>query len=58
MKKPYLVLVNGVLWNRNVTRIGAAKVIVTLQARGLNAVLAYECIAGERAVYQLNKGAN
>lgn len=42
MNKPYLIMVNGVLWDRKLTKHGAVKVIELLQERGLNAVLAYE----------------
>lgn len=41
-KKPYLVLVNNVLWGRHLTRLGALKTVEALKARGLNAVLAYD----------------
>lgn len=42
MNRPYLILVNGVLWDRKLTKQGAEKVIEVLRERGLNAVLAYE----------------
>lgn len=42
MNKPYLILVNGVLWDRKLTKHGALKVIATLKERGINAVLAYD----------------
>jgi hypothetical protein len=42
VNKPYLIMVNGVLWDRKLTKHGAVKVIELLQERGLNAVLAYE----------------
>lgn len=42
MNKPYLILVNGLLWDRKLTKKGAMAVIETLRDRGLNAVLAYQ----------------
>lgn len=42
MNKPYLILVNNVLASRHATRIGAMRHIAKLQAKGLNAVLAYK----------------
>lgn len=41
MERQYLILVNGVLWERKLTKSGALKVIEELQGRKLNAVLAY-----------------
>lgn len=47
MNKPYLILVDGKLWDRKLTKHGAMKVITFLrQTKGLNAVLAYECVEG------------
>jgi hypothetical protein len=42
MTKPYLILVNNVLWDRKLTKHGAMKVIELLKERGLNASLAYD----------------
>lgn len=42
MGRPYLVLVNGKLWDRKLTRIGAQKVVNFLRAKGLPAAVAYE----------------
>ena len=41
MNRPYLVMVNNVLWDRKLTRAGAMKTIEMLIGRGLKAVLAY-----------------
>lgn len=42
MKRPYLILVDGRLWDRKLTRAGAMKVVEELRDKGLNASLAYE----------------
>ncbi len=42
MNKPYLILVNGLLWERKLTKAGALKVIAELQDKGVNAVLGYD----------------
>lgn len=42
MNKPYLILVNGVLWDRKLTRAGAQKVVDMLRAKGMAAAMAYE----------------
>lgn len=42
MRKPYLILVAGRLWERKLTHQGAEKVVAVLRERGLQAVLAYE----------------
>lgn len=43
MTKNYLILVDGKLWDRKLTKAGALKVIEYLKLeRGLNAVLAYD----------------
>lgn len=47
MKRPYLILVNGVLWDRKITKAGALKVIEALRDKGLNAVLAYKIAEAE-----------
>ncbi len=44
MNKPYLILVDGKLWDRKLTKAGALKVIEALRAKGLNAVLAYDTL--------------
>lgn len=49
MNKPYLIMVEGRLWDRKLTRVGALKVISELnhmwQQKGMatRAVIAYEC---------------
>lgn len=50
MSRPYLIIVDGKLWDRKLTRRGALGVIEMLRGRGLNAVLAYDVT--------LTKGAN
>lgn len=50
MRKPYLIVVDGKLWDRKLTKAGALKVIQVLRAKGLNAVLAYECEATKGAI--------
>ena len=40
--KPYLILVNGVLAKRRMTKGFALKDIAELKAKGINAVLAYD----------------
>lgn len=42
MNKPYLILVNNILWDRKLTKHGALKVIAMLRDKGLNAVLGYD----------------
>ena len=42
MAKPYLVLVNGRLYDRTMTKKFALKVIAKLQLRGIMASLAYD----------------
>lgn len=42
MNKPYLILIDGKLWDRKLTRLGAMKVVDALRAKGLKAVLAYK----------------
>ncbi len=41
MNKPYLILVDGKLWDRKLTKAGALKVIASLRSKGLDAVLGY-----------------
>lgn len=52
MNRPYLVLVDGKLWDRKLTKIGAQKVVTFLREKGLAASLAYECISGPREIIQ------
>lgn len=42
MNKAYLILVNGVLWDRKLTKAGAMRQVEFLRDKGLNAVLAYD----------------
>jgi hypothetical protein len=42
MDKRYLVLVNGLLWKRKRTRLGAVNLVSELLAKGLKASWAYE----------------
>lgn len=42
MNKAYLIILDGKLWDRKLTKAGALKVIDMLKERGLNAVLAYK----------------
>lgn len=42
MSRPYLILVNGVLAARHMTRGGALKHIEELKQKGINAVIAYD----------------
>lgn len=42
MKKPYLILVNGILAARHVTRLGAMKHIKELLTKGITGVIAYQ----------------
>lgn len=46
MNRPYLILVNNVLWDRKLTKAGAVKVIEVLLEKGLKAVLAYDITGG------------
>ncbi len=41
MNKPYLILVDGKLWDRKLTRAGAQKVVAALREKGLEAVIQY-----------------
>lgn len=54
MTRPYLVMVDGKLWDRKLTAGGARKVISDLRDKGLNAVLAYECITGDHQIMEGN----
>ncbi len=47
MNRPYLILVDGKLWDRKLTKGGAEKVIEALKDKGLKAVLAYEIEASK-----------
>lgn len=42
MPRPYLILVNGVLWDRKMTQKFAWKVCNELRAKGLAATVAYQ----------------
>lgn len=42
MKKPYLVLINGILAACHLTRLGALKQIQQLASKGITAVIAYK----------------
>jgi len=53
MTRPYLVMVDGKLWDRNLTKGGALKVVEALREKGLKAALAYECISGERQISEV-----
>ena len=46
MPKPFLILVNNVLWDRKLTLHGAKKVVAALQAKGLAAVVGYDIQGG------------
>ena len=46
MGRPYLILVNNVLWDRKLTLHGAKKVCAELQAKGLQAVVGYDIQGG------------
>lgn len=48
MEKKYLIMVNGVLWDRKLTHAGARKVAETLRAKGLNASVSYDIQGGNR----------
>lgn len=50
MDRPYLIMCDGKLWDRKLTKGGAMKVIELLKERGLNAVLAYDA--------EMTKGGN
>lgn len=52
MRKPYIILVNGTLAARHVTRLGALRQIQALNAKGIKGVLAYELIAGDRSIVE------
>jgi hypothetical protein len=42
MKRPYLILVNGALWDRKMTAKFANKVARELNEKGVKAVVAYD----------------
>jgi len=45
MNRPYLILVNGILAARHLTRLGALKHISQLKERGIVGVLAYDIVS-------------
>jgi len=47
MNKPYLIMVNNILWDRKLTKAGALKVVEMLKSKGLAAVLAYDIQDGK-----------
>lgn len=47
MRQPYLILVDGRLFDRKLTKAGALRVVDMLQERGLPAVMAYEMENGQ-----------
>jgi hypothetical protein len=47
MERPYLILVNGILAKRRMTKAFALRDIAELQAKGMNAVLAYDITGGK-----------
>lgn len=42
MDRPYLILVDGKLWDRKLTKNGAMGVIDGLREKGLDAVIGYD----------------
>lgn len=54
MTRPYLILVNGKLWDRKLTERYAVKVAQELRDKGLKASVAYECTTGDRQVVHIN----